>query len=138
MGVRADDHVPCHGKPFFRQERMLDAHLSHLEIVRYLIFPGKLSDAFAVLRRLDILIGHEMIRHQSNLVFVEHALILKLFHFLDGHGAGNVIAQHQIQLRLDQLSCLHLVKPCRRGKDLLCHRHSHMLIPPCPFNAHIP
>ena len=42
--------------------------------------------------------------------------------------AGDIVAQHQIQLCLDQLSCLYLLKTRCTGKYLLCHCHSHCLL----------
>ena len=126
MGIRADDHVSRHGQPFLRQQGVLDAHLSHLKIVRDLVPTGELPDAFAMLRGLDVFIRHKMIRHKSYLVLVEHALCPELVHLLDCHRAGDVIAQHQIQIRFDQLSRLYLVKPCGSGQNLLRHCHSHI------------
>ena len=79
-----------------------------------------------MLRRLNILVGHEMIRHQSYLVLVKYALGRELVHLLDCHGAGDVIAQYQVQIRLDQLARIHLFKPCRSRQNLLRHCHSHI------------
>ena len=112
---------------------MLYSHLAHFEIIAYLMLFGKFPDAFAVLRGLDILVGHEMVRHQRYLILIEDALRLHLFHLFDGHRTCDVVAQHETELRLYQLPCLHTFKPCRSGKNLLCHRHSHNNLPPLFF-----
>ena len=132
MGIRADNHVPGHGEPFLRQQGMLDAHLSHLEIVGDIVLPGEFPDALAVLRGLDVLVGHEMIRHQSNLVLVEDAPGLELVHLLDCHRAGDIIAQHQVQIRLDQLAGFHLFQSGSGRQDFLRHCHSHIHNPSFP------
>ena len=106
---------------------MLDSHLAHLEIIGDLIPICKFSHTFAVLRRFDILIRDKMIRHQRDLILVKNAVHLHFFHFPDRDRAGNVIAEHQIQIRLDELSRFHGLKPRVSGQDLLCHSHSHLI-----------
>ena len=128
MGIRTDDHIPGYGKTFLRKQGMFDTHLSHFEIIRDLIASCKLTDTFAVLRRFNILIGNKMIRYQCDLILIEHSLYLHFIHFLDCHRTGNIVAQHQIQLCLDQLSCLYLRKARCLCKYLLCHCHSHCLL----------
>ena len=41
--------------------------------VGYLVFLCELPDTFTMLRRFNILIRHEMIRHQRDLIFVKNA-----------------------------------------------------------------
>ena len=101
MGIRTDDHVTRHRQTLLRKQCMLDAHLTHFKIIGDLILFRKLADTLAVFRRLDILIGYKVIRHQRNLVLVKHAVHLHFVHFLDCNRAGDVIAKHQIQIRLD-------------------------------------
>ena len=130
MRIRTDDDVSRHRQPFFRQERMLDTHFTYFEIIGNLISIGKFPHTFAVLRRLDILVRHEMVRYKSNLIFIKYALCIHLLHFFDGHRTCNIVAQYKIQIRFDQLSCLYPVKPCMGSQNLLCHCHSHGFYPP--------
>ena len=128
MGIRTDDHISGYGKSFLRKQGMLDSHLSHFKVIGDLIASCELADTFAVLRRLNILIGNKMIRYQCDLILIKHPLHLHFIHFLDCHRTGDIVAQHQIQLCLDQLSCLYLLKTRCTGKYLLCHCHSHCLL----------
>ena len=109
MGICADDHITCHGQPFFRQKGMFNPHLSHFKIICDLIFACKLPHALTMFSRFDIFIGDKVIRHQRDLILVEHTVNLHFFHFLDRYGAGNIVAQHQIKIRLNELPCFYFV-----------------------------
>ena len=45
MGIRTDDCVSCYSQTFFRKERMLDSHLSHVKIVGDIMTTGKFTDS---------------------------------------------------------------------------------------------
>ena len=130
MGVCTDYDITCYGKSFFRQQGMLNSHLADLEIVRDLIAACEFAHAFAVFCRFDILVRYKVIRYQRDLVLIEHTVHLHFFHLFDGNRACNVVAQNQIQLRFNQLSCFHMIESGMRGQNLLCHCHSHMIRSP--------
>ena len=126
MRISSDHHISGHYQTLFRQQRMLDSHLSHIKKVGNLMFGGKFSDTFALLGRLNILIRNKMIHHQSNLILIKHRFFRHFgIHLLDRHRRGNIISQNQIQIRLDQLSCRHLRQSGVSRQDFLRHRHSH-------------
>ena len=130
MGIRSDNHVSGNCQSFFRKKRMLDPHFSHLEIVGDLVAVCKLSHAFAVLRRFNILVRDKMIGNEGDLILVKNAVHLHFFHFPDGYRACDIIAKHQIQIRLNELAGFHPVKPRMRRQYFLGHCHSHDLLPP--------
>ena len=72
---------------------------------------GKITAAFAVFRRFNILIRYKMIHDKGDLILIKNRLPVHLFHFVYGYWRGNIISQHQIQIRFDQLSRLYLRKP---------------------------
>ena len=123
--VRADYRVAGNDKPFFGKQGVLDAHFAHLEIVGYVHFVRKFAHGLALLRRLDVLVGREVVGHQRNLVAIEHAVAAEFLKLTYRHGAGDVVAENEVELRLDELPRLHLAKPCVRRENLLSHRHCH-------------
>ena len=66
-----------------------------------------------------------MVRHDGDVLFVEHAVETGALKLVDGDGGGDVVAQHDVQLCVDELACLDLGKPGMCGKDLLRQGHSH-------------
>ena len=91
---------------------------------------GKFTDAFAVLRRLDVLIRHEMIQHKCDLVLVKNTVHLHLVHLMNRHRRCDIISENQIQICLNELSGTDRRKSGMRRENLLCHRHTHILSPP--------
>ena len=126
MGIGADHRIPGSHQSLFRQECMLDAHVSHVKIVGDPVNIGKIPAAFAVFCRFYIFIGDKMIHDQGDLFLIKNSLVLHFLHFIDGHGRCDIISQHQIQPCLDQLACLYLWKPRMGGQDFLRHCHSHL------------
>ena len=128
MGICTDDHVSGYSKAFFRKQRMLDSHLTHFKIIGNLVAACKFTHTFAVLRRFDIFVRHKMIRYKGDFVFMEHTVHVHFLHLLDGNRARNVVAQYQIQVCLDQLTGLHVIKSCMGRQNFLRHCHSHICI----------
>ena len=91
---------------------------------------GKFTDTFAVLRRLNVLIRHEMIQHERDLVLVKNAVHLHLIHLVNRHRRCDIISENQIQICLNELPCTDRRKSGMRRKNLLCHCHTHILSPP--------
>ena len=90
VGVRSDDAVPGHCQAFFREQGVLDSHLSHVKIIGDLLAAGKFPHTLAVLRRLDIFVGDKMIHHQGNLILIKDLLLFQLSHLADGHRGGDI------------------------------------------------
>ena len=125
MRIGTDDHVSGYRQSLFRQKGMLNSHFTHFKVVGYVMFECKFPDTLAMLRTLDILIRYEMIGNQGDLILIEHPVHLHLLHFLYCNGTGNVVSEHQIQIRLDQISGLNPFKSGMSCQDLLRHCHAH-------------
>ena len=49
MGVCTNDYISCHGKSFFREQRMFNSHLPYIKIVGNVMSARKFPHAFTVL-----------------------------------------------------------------------------------------
>ena len=125
MGVGADDAVAGGHNALLGQQGMLDAHLAHIVEVADAVSAGKLPALLALLGGLDVLIGDKMVQHDGDLILIENALKAGLLELVDRHGSGDVVAQDDIQLCLDQLAGGHSLQPRMGGKYFLSHGHSH-------------
>ena len=72
---------------------MLNTHFADIKEIFHLIFAGKFPHALDLLRRLDILVGGEVIHDQRHTAFVEYAAGAAAFEFVDCDRGGDVIAQ---------------------------------------------
>ena len=104
---------------------MFDAHLAHIIEVQDIIFVGKLAALLGLGRTLDVLVGDKVVQHDGDVLFIEHAVEPGLFKLVDGNGSGDIIAQHDIELGVDELACLDLGKTCVSGQNFLRQGHSH-------------
>ena len=66
-----------------------------------------------------------MVQHQRDLLPVKYPGKARFSEHVDGHRAGDVVAQYQIQLRLDQIPGMDFLKPRVGCEDLLRHGHAH-------------
>ena len=126
-GVRvgADDGLARGHQALLRQEGVLDAHGAHVIVVVDIELPGEGPALLALGGGLDVLVGGEVIHHHGDAALVENLGEARGLKLVDGHRRGNVIAQHQVQFGLDQLSGTDAVQSRVAGQDLLCHGHSH-------------
>ncbi len=85
MGIRADHNIARYDQALLREQRMLDAHLSDIKEIRDLVLVGKIADALTVFCTLNILIRHEVVHDQGDLLLIKNAFCLKLIHFMDGY-----------------------------------------------------
>ena len=108
-----------------RQEGVLNAHGAHIIVVVDVELPGKGPALLALGGGLDVLVGSKVVHHQGDAALVEHLVKARRLKFVDGHRGGDVVAQHQVQLGLDQLSGPNAFQSRVTGQDLLCHCHSH-------------
>ena len=125
VAVGTDDAVTGGHDAFFGQESMLDAHLAHIVEVQDVVLVGKLPALLGLGRALDVLVGHEVIQHDGDVFLVEHAVKPGLFKLVDGHRGGDVVAQHDVELGVDELACLDLRQTGVCSQNFLRHRHSH-------------
>ena len=125
MGIGADDGLTGGYQPFFRQERMLDAHLAHIIVVIQIKFPGKGAALLALCGGLDVLVGGEMVHNHGDSAFIKNLGEAICFKLVDGHGGGNIVAHDQIQLCLNQLAGTDRGKPGVAGQNFLGHCHCH-------------
>ena len=132
MGVRTYDTLSRDHDTCLRKDRMLHAGLALLKIPGQSLLFGILADRFRVLRRLDVLIRREMIRHEHHLVLVKH-MVRHLFDDRQCHRSGDVICHDHVKLCLDELTCLNRIQSRVSSQYLLCHCHSHWNQPPSYF-----
>ena len=125
MGVRADNAVAGAYNALLRQQGVLDAHAAHVKEIGDVVFAGKVPGLAALLRSLNVLIGDKVVQHQCDAVLIKNRTGPALLKFVDGYRAGNIVAQHHIQLGFDELPGLYLFQPGMNGEDFLRHCHSH-------------
>ena len=74
VAVGADDAVTRRHDAFFGQQGVLDAHLAHIVEIEDVVLVGKLAALLGLLRALDVLVGDEVVQHDGDVLFVEHAV----------------------------------------------------------------
>ena len=125
VAVGADDAVTgCHDA-FFGQQSVLDAHLAHIVEIEDVVLVGELAALLGLGRALDVLVGNEVVEDDGDVLFVEHAVEARLFELVDGDGGSDVIAQHDVELGVDELARLDLGEACVCGQNFLRLGHSH-------------
>ena len=133
MAVRADHSVAREHQPLFRHQRVLDAHLAHVVIVRDALSDRKVLADAALLGRLDVLAGRKVIHDQCDLLPVEHAREARALEFADCHRGRDVVSEHQIQPAGDEFSGRNGGLARLLSQNFLCEGHSHTVLPPkCP------
>ena len=108
MAVRTDDAVARGHDAFFGQQGVLDAHLAHIVEVENVVFVGELAALLGLGCALDVLVGHEVVQHDGDVLFIEHAVEARSLELVDGDGGGDIIAQHDVELGVDELPGLDL------------------------------
>ena len=104
---------------------MLNAHLAYIVEVEDIVLIGELPALLGLGSALDVLIGYKVVQHDSDMLFIKHAVKTGALKLVDGHRGGDIVAQHNVQLCVDQLACLDLWQSGVCGKDLLRQGHSH-------------
>ena len=125
MAVGTDDAVTGSYHALFRQQGVLYAHFAHIVEMADAVGTGKLPAGFALLGSLNILVGHKVIQNDYNLVRIIYPLKTGLLKLVHSHRGGNVIAQYNVQVRLDQLPRGNLGQSRMGRQDFLCHCHCH-------------
>ena len=96
VGVCADDYVTRNDQSFFRQQGVLDAHLSHIVEVGDLLFAAEITAHLALCGSLDVLVGGEVIHDHGHLFFVKDSVFVQLVELPDRNRRGDIVAQHTI------------------------------------------
>ena len=104
---------------------MLDAHLADVVEVADAVRAGEIAAGFGLLGGLDVLIGDEVVEDDGDAVAIEDLGEAGFVEFVDGDGGGDVIAEDDVQLCADQLSCGDLLEARVCRHDLLRHGHAH-------------
>ena len=125
VAVGTDDAVTGGNDPLLRQEGVLNAHLAHVVKVADAVVAGKFPAGLALLGGLDVLVGHKVVQNDDHLVLVVDPFESGLSEFVHRHRGGDVVAQDDVQLGLDQLPGGNLPQPGVGRQDLLCHCHCH-------------
>ena len=125
VGVGTDHCFTRAYQTLFRQQCMFDAHFADVKIIVDIKPLGKRAAFLTAGGRLDVFVGSKMIHYHRHTALVEYGCESVCLKLIDGDREGDVVAQYQIQFRLDQLTGADFLQTCVRGKDLLCHGHSH-------------
>ena len=67
-----------------------------------------------------------MIQYDGDFVLIKNLGQASLLKLADGHRSGDVVAEHQIQLCLNELAYFHGGQSGVFRQNLLGHRHSHL------------
>lgn len=111
VGVGADDHISWNSQTLFRDQSMFDPHFTHFKVVLDLHTAGELPDQSALFGGLDVLVRCEMIRDNGDLPLVKDLAEAGFAELVHRDRRGDVVPQHQVDIRHDQLAGLHLRKP---------------------------
>ena len=125
MAVGANDAVTGGHDALFRQQGVFNAHGAHVVEIQNVVLVGKFPALFGLLGALDVLVGHKVIQHNVHPGLVKDRIKARFLKFVDGDGGGDVVAQHNIQLGVDELSRLDGFLAAVGGQNLLRHGHSH-------------
>ena len=125
MGIRADAQAARSDQTFFGQQGMLDAHHADVHEILDVVLAGEGPGLLDQRRRLDVLVGGKMIHDHGDLGVVKHRGRAVFLEHIDGDGRGDVVAEHHIQLGVDQLTCLYLIQTRVCREDFLGHCHTH-------------
>ena len=104
VAVRADDAVARSHDALFGQQCVLNAHAAHVEKVEDIVLVGELAALLGLGRALDVLVGDKVIQHDVDAGVIEHRVEPCFFKFVDGHRGGDIIAEHHIELGVDELA----------------------------------
>ena len=66
---------------------------------------------------LDILVGYKVLQHNGDMLFIKHAVNSGAFKLLEVQRGGDVVAQPNVQLCVDEVACLDLRQSGVCGKD---------------------
>ena len=125
VAVRADNQFSRRDDALFRQQRMFNADLPDVEEVGNLESAGEIARGLAQLGGLDVLARRVVIQHDGDFILVEHAGEAGFVKHADGDGSRYVIAEHEVELCLNQVARFDFGQPRVGGEDFLRHGHSH-------------
>ena len=125
MAIGTDDAVTGSHHALFRQQRMLNAHFAHIVEVADAVGTGKLPAGLALLGSLNILVWNKVIQNDYHFLRIIYPIKTGLLKLVHSHRGGNIIAQYNVQVRLNQLSRSNLRKSRVSRQDFLCHCHCH-------------
>ena len=122
VAVGADHDVARRHHAGVGQEHVLDAHAPDLEVVDDLVLAGELAHLDGLARRLDVLVGREVVGHEGDAGRVPDLGEPGLVELGDRQGRGDVVGQREVDLRLDDVAGMYLVAPRGASEDLLGDR----------------
>ena len=125
MAVRADYAVAGGYYSLLGQKGVFNAHLADIIKVADSVTSRELATLLGLLRRLYILVGDKVVEHYRDSILIENAGKAGLFKLVHRHRGGDVVAEHDIELRVYELTCAHAFQTCVCSQNLLSHRHSH-------------
>ena len=83
---------------------MLNAHLADVVEVEDVVLVCELAALLGLGRALDVLVGDKVVEHDVDAGLVKDGIKACLVELIDGHRGGDIVAQHQIQLCVDELA----------------------------------
>ena len=107
VAVGTDDAVTGGHDALFGQQGMFNAHLAHIVEVENVVLVGKFAALLGLRCALDVLIGDKVIQHNIDAGLIKHRVKPGFFKFIDGDRGRDVIAQHDVELGIDELARCH-------------------------------
>ena len=129
MRIRTDHCITRYDQSFFRQQSVFNTHFAYVIKVCNVLFTAEITAHFTLLSCFDVLVRSEVIHNHSNLILVKDVFSAQLIEFLYGNRRCNVVAQYQIKIYQNQLSCFDLVQSRMSRKYFLRHCHAHLYQP---------
>jgi len=102
-----------------------DAGLADLVVQLEVLLAGELAHELGLLGRGDVLVRHEVIRHEGDPPAVEDLRGADLPEHLDGDGGREIVGEGEIHPGLDEVSGGDALEPRMPGKNFLRNRHGH-------------
>ena len=130
VGIRADHAVARRYKPFFRKQRMFNPGFPHIIKMGDAMLCRKSARLGAELSGFDVLAGGVMIQHNRDLFAVKHLREPRRFKCGNRDRRGDVIAEHEVKLRFDEVARFDCGQASMRSKNFFRHRHAHGFMPP--------
>ena len=124
--VAADDQLARRDQSLLGQYDVLDAAATDVEEVRDLLLDREVFHEFGKFRGLRVLRRNEVIFDQRDALRVEDAIgALDAAHHADRDRGRQLVGEHEVDLRVDDLSRFHAIDRRVASQDLLGKRHSH-------------
>ena len=105
---------------------MLNTHFTDIVKMADTMRTRKLAALLGLLCRFNVFVRNKVIQHDRYAILIKYTVKAGFFELVDRHRRGNVVAENNIQLRIDQLPRGYGFQPRVCRQYFLCHGHSHV------------